>query len=181
MARPADEITLLLAPGNVEAQCLEAIRQSRNASHALAALIALQSVISATAHPSDRHTPAYDAVKAVVEKHAAEIRKQILAEHADALTGAIRQRNCPEIARIHSALSRNGFWQAAQHALQQFDQGELDAAAAWARDWCGNAKSRAQAASGFPEALDFRKAGISPAEYAAMTEVGKYLENQAGL
>lgn len=177
MTEQKNEITLLLAPDNVEAQCLETIKQSRNASHALAALISLQSFISATALPSDRFTPAYEAVKAVVEKHAAEIRVRILAEHAEALAEAIRQRNRPEIARIHAALSRNGFWQAAQQAMRRLGTDELAAAAAWAKDWCLSAKASAQAASGFPEALDFRKAGISATEYAAMTDVSNYLSN----
>ncbi|MGE5027778.1 MAG: hypothetical protein ACM3JK_04825 [Betaproteobacteria bacterium] len=177
MAEQKSEIILLLAPDNIEAQCLEAIKQARNASHALAALIALQSFISATIRPSDRFTPAHEAVKAVVDKHAAEIRIRILAEHAEALAEAIRQRNRPEIARIHTALSRNGFWQAAQQAMQQLGEDELATAAEWAKGWCRSAKSSAQSASGFPEALDFRKAGISTTEYAAMTDVGNYLAN----
>ena len=175
-----NEISLLLTPGNVEAQCLETIKQARNASHALAALIALQAFILATAHPSDRFTPAYEAVKAVVEKHAAEIRIRILAEHAEALAEAIRQRNRPEIARIHAALSRNGFWQAAQQAISQFRPDDLAASAAWAKDWCSEAKTQAQAASGYPDALDFSKAGIAATEYAAMTEISLYFTDFIG-
>ena len=170
-----NEIALLLTPDIADAQCREAIQQARNASHALAALIALQSFIAATARHADRFTPAYEAVKAAVEKHAAEIRTRILAENADALAQAIRQKNRPEIARIHAALSRNGFWQAAQQAARQFGTDDLAAATAWAKDWCRDAKASAQAASGFPDALDFRKAGIAATEYAAMTEVGNYL------
>lgn len=169
-----NEIALLLTPDAAETQCLETIKQARNASHALAALIALQAFISATVHSSDRFTPAYEAVKAEVEKHAAEIRVRILAEHAEALAEAIRQRNRPEIARIHAALSRNGFWQAAQQAIGQFGPDDLAASATWAKDWCSEAKTQAQAASGYPEALDFSKAGIAATEYAAMTEINHY-------
>ncbi|MDP3483798.1 MAG: hypothetical protein Q8S05_10875, partial [Sulfuricella sp.] len=163
-----------------ETQCLEAIKQARNSSHALAALIALQSFISATARPADRHTPAYEAVKGAVEKHAAEIRMRILAEHAQALAEAIRQRNRPEIARIHAALSRNGFWQAAQQAIGQFRPDNLAASAAWAKDWCSEARTQAQAASGYPDALDFGKAGIAATEYAAMTEISHYFTDAIG-
>jgi len=170
-----NEISLLLAPDSIETQCLETIKQARNASHALAALIALQAFISATAHPSDRFTPAYEAVKAVVEKHAAEIRLRILAEHAETLAEAIQQRSLPKIAQIHAALSRNGFWQAAQQAMRQFGGEELARSAAWAKDWCSEAKAQAQAASGYPDALDFKKAGIAATEYAAMTEISRYL------
>lgn len=175
-----NEIALLLTPDTAETQCLEAIKQARNSSHALAALISLQSFISATAHPSDRFTPAHEAVKAAVEKHAAEIRRRILAEHAEALAEAIRQRNRPEIAHIHAALSRNGFWQAAQQAMRQFGGEELAASAAWAKDWCSEARKQAQAASGYPDALDFSKAGIAATEYAAMTEISLYFTDVIG-
>ncbi len=175
-----DEIALLLTPDTAEIQCQETIKQARNAGHALAALIALQSFISATAHPSDRFTPAYEAVKAVVEKHATEIRIRILAEHAEALAEAIRQRNRPEIARIHAALSRNGFWQAAQQAISQFRPDDLAASATWAKDWCSEARTQAQAASGYPDALDFGKAGIAATEYAAMTEISHYFTDSIG-
>lgn len=175
-----NEITLLLTPDAAETQCLEAVKQARNTSHALAALIALQAFVSATARPTDRHTPAYEAVKAVIEKHAIATRAKILAENADDLAKAIRQRNRPEIAHIHAALSRNGFWQAAQQAIGQFGPDDLASAAAWAKDWCSEAKTQAQAASGYPDALDFSKAGIAATEYAAMTEISHYFTDAIG-
>jgi len=169
-----NEIALLLTPDTAEIQCQEAIKQARNTSHALAALITLQSLISATARPADRYTPAYEAVKAVIEKHAIATRAKILAENANNLAVAILRRNRPEIAQIHGALSRNGFWQAAQQAISQFGPDDLAASAAWAKEWCNQARKQAQAASGYPDALDFNKAGIAATEYAAMTEISHY-------
>lgn len=169
-----NEITLLLTPDIAEIQCLEAIKQARNTSHALVALITLQSFISATVRATDRYTPAYEAVKAVLDKHAIATRTKILAENADNLAKAIRQRNRPEIAHIHATLSRNGFWQAAQQAICQFGPDDLAASAKWAKEWCNEAKTQAQAASGYPDALDFSKAGIAATEYAAMTEISHY-------
>lgn len=175
-----NEIALVLTPDTVEIQCLEAIKQSRNTSHVLAALIALQSFISATARPADRYTPAYEASKAIIEKHAIAIRAKILAENAKNLAESIMQRNRQEIARIHTSLSRNGFWQAAQQAISQFGPDDLASSAPWAKDWCSTAKTRAQAASGYPDALDFSKAGIAATEYAAMTELSHYLTDIIG-
>lgn len=174
MSEKTGEITLLLDQDSIEAQCLEIIKQARNAGHALAALIALQSFITATIHPIHRFTPAYEAIKAVVEKHAAEIRMRVVADNAKALAEAVRQGNRQEIAQIHAALSRNGFWQAAQQAVSLLNADDFNRAATWARDWCQEAKELAQAASGFPDALDFRKAGIAPTEYAAMSEISNY-------
>ncbi|MBU1690742.1 MAG: hypothetical protein KJ958_04915 [Gammaproteobacteria bacterium] len=175
-----NEISLLLAPDTAEIRCLETVKQSRNSSHALAALIALQSFISATVRPADRYTPAYEAVKGVIEKHAIATRAKILAENADNLAKAIRQRNRPEIADIHTALSRNGFWQAAQQAISQFAPDDLATSEKWTKDWCSEARTQAQAASGYPDALDFSKAGIAASEYAAMTELSHYLTDTLG-
>jgi hypothetical protein len=47
----------------------------------------------------------------------------------------------------------------------------------WALAWYSDAKSRALAASGYPDALNFHQAGISPQEYAAMDDVSNYLMN----
>jgi len=168
-------ITLFLTPEIIEAQCQETIKQARNASHALAALIALQTFIAATVQSGDKFSPAYEAVKAAVERHAADTRARILAEKAHALALAMQHENRPEIARIHAELSRNGFWQAAQQAMRQLGPDGIAAAAIWAADWCQNAKASAQAASGFPEAFDFGKAGVSATEYAAMSEINIYL------
>lgn len=174
MPDKTDEITLLLDTDIIEAQCLETIKQARNAGHALAALIALQAFITATIHPTHRFTPVHEAVKAAIEKHMAEIRMRVLADNAEALAEAMRQKNRQEIAHIHAALSRNGFWQAAQQAIGLLNADDFDSAATWAKDWCREAKERAQVASGFPDALDFRKAGIPATEYAAMTEIDNY-------
>jgi len=167
------QISLLLSPETIHAQCLFAIKQARNASHALATLIALQTFISAAAQPSDRESPAHRAIKEIMEGHAATLREQLLAEK----THALRAQDCAAITSIHDDLSRNGFWQAAQVAITELDSAERAGAKAWAQAWCDDAKARALAASGYPDALNFQKAGISPLEYAAMTDIGNCLRN----
>ena len=170
-------ISLRLSPEITQAQCLFAIKQARNTSHALASLIALQAFITATAQPSDRDTPAHMAIKKVIEDHAATLRTQLLAERANALADAMRARDCAAITRIHGELSRNGFWQASRFAIVELDTAERMLAKDWALAWYSNAKSRALAASGYPDALNFHQAGISPEEYAAMDDVSNYLMN----
>lgn len=178
MANPEQTISLLLSPDSIDAQCLFAIGQARNPSHALATLIALQAFVAATVLPSERYTPAYDAIKSIIGKHAAAVRALLLAQQAAALAESIRRKDCAAIARIHGDISRNGFWQAAQQAIGQLDGTTLTAAREWAHHWCLDAKSRALAASGYPDALNFDKAGVSPHEYAAMTELLSYLKDR---
>lgn len=179
MADP-NAVVLLITPENIETQCQDAIKHARAASHALAALITLQAFVAATVHQTDRHTPPYEAAQAIIEKYAVATRTKILAENADDLTDAIQQHNLQKIVHIHAALSRNGFWQAVQQAISQFKQDDLIVSATWAKEWCNEAMTRAQAASGYPDALDFSKAGITPTEYVAMTEIHHYFNDALG-
>lgn len=168
-------IVLSLTLENIEVQCQDVIKQTRTASHALAALITLQTFIATTVQQADRYSPAYEAAKTIIENHAISIRSKILAESADDLAKAIQQHDLQKITSIHAALSRNGFWQVSLQAIKQFKQDDLVASATWTRNWCDVAMTQAQAASGYPDALDFSKAGIAPTEYAAMTEIQHYL------
>jgi hypothetical protein len=170
-------ISLHLSPETTHEQCLIAIRQARNTSHALATLIALQSFVTATAQPSDRDTPAHRAIKEIIEGHAAALRTQLMNDHASTLTDAMRAKDCAAITKIHGDFSRNGFWQAAQLAVRKLDAAERRLAMDWAQAWHLDAQSRALAASGYPEALNFQKAGISPQEYAALTDLNNCLQN----
>ena len=177
MKSPNNHITLQLSPETIQAQCLFAIQQSRNTSHALAALIALQTFVGATAQPDDRESPAHRAIREIITAQAAILRDRLLAEHAHALSDAMRAQDCAEITRIYDELSRNGFWQVAQIASDKLDAMEQAAAKIWLFAWCTDAKDRALAASGYPDALNFQKAGISPKEYVAMTDLNNYMKN----
>lgn len=177
MNSQTNNISLLLSPDSTQAQCLFAIKQARNTSHALATLIALQAFISATAQPSDRDTPAHQAIKKIIEGHTATLRAQLLTEHASALADAMRARDCAAITRVHGELSRNGFRQACQLVVREMDAAERMIVKDWALAWFSDAKFRALVACGYPDALNFQKAGISPQEYAAMNDVSNYMMN----
>lgn len=179
MNKQNNHISLLLSPETIQAQCLFAIQHARNTSHALAALIALQTFVSATAQPADRESPAHRAIREVIAGQAAILRDRLLTDHAHALSVAMRAQDCAGITRIHDELSRNGFWQVAQIATAKLEAAEQAGATAWVLAWCTDAKARALAASGYPDALNFQKAGISAKEYAAMTDIGNYLGSKA--
>lgn len=172
-----NHISLLLSPEKAHEQCLIIINQARNTSHALATLIALQSFVTSTAQPSERDSHAHRTIKGVIEGHAAALRTQLMNDHASTLAAAISAKDCAAITRIHENFSRNGFWQAAQQAILMLDAAKQDQARGWAQAWYTEAKSRALAASGYPDALNFQKAGISPQEYAAMMDLSNCLTN----
>jgi len=172
-----NQISLLITPETVHTQYLAIIQQARNASHALASLIALQSFITATTQPADLNTPAFGVIKGIISGHITNLRAELQAEQARTLIAALRVTDCATISKIHLDSSRNAVWQAAQTVIHEMYEAERSRISYWAQAWHNDAKSRALAASGYPDALNFQEAGISVQEYTAMTDLNNCLQN----
>lgn len=171
-----EKLTLLLSPEQADTHCQVLITQTRHSGQTLAALTALHSFITATALPNEQTSSAYHDIKRILEQHIATARKQVMDDNLARLLGALDEQNLSEIQGVHAALSRNGFHQTALAAIQRLPDTVLRAAAAWAAGWHRDARTRAAAASPYPDALDLRGAGISPACFAAMSELNSYLQ-----
>lgn len=170
------KLTLLLSPEQADAHCRALATQTRHAGQALAALVALQSFISATVQPNQHTNSVYQDIKLILEQHIATARNRVMEDNLARLLGALGEQNLGDIQSVHVALSRNGFHQTVLAAIPQMSDTTLLAAAAWTADWHRNARTRAEAASPYPDALDLRGAGISPACFAAMSELNIYLQ-----
>ena len=119
-------------------------------------------------------TDEYEAIEQIIQTHAESTRQQLLQEKTAALVEVLRDRNAHELAAIHTPLSRNGFHHIFQEAVTRLNDAELAAARVWAGDWVREARQRAEQASGYPDALDFIKAGIRIEEYQAMSDVSRF-------
>ncbi len=168
-------IHLFLTEESAAEHCRTIARQAPNSAHALAALTALHDLVAETAVSGDRSTPTHRAVLEAIHGHAEAARSALLEESAASIAIVLRERDRPALARLHRALSRNGFWQAATAAGKRLGTTELAAATGWAEEWLNEAKRRGEAASGYPDALDFAGAGISPEEYAALQDTARCL------
>lgn len=167
---PHDALHLVLTPAGVETQCAAFWHQFRSPGQVLSALVALQSLFT-LAPPGERIAPPYREIQDIVTRHAEIARARLLLESETRLLHALESRDVAEVTRIHGALSRNGFWQAAASAVNRQSPVDARAANAWMTDWCDSARARAESASGYPDALDLRAAGVSAEEYAAMREL----------
>lgn len=167
----SDTVTLRLTATQLDSYCRKMKRISRSSSQSLTALVSLQTFLSAMSEPDQQAGAAYAQVRAVLEAHLSDTQATLLRESADSLAPAIIARNPQAIARIHGVLSRSGFRAALQAALSHLDVTALSSARRWSEGWCHEARARAAAASGYPEAFDFVKAGIAVEEYAAMADV----------
>ena len=169
------EIPLPVTVEGVRAFCDNLRRQSRNAGQTLAVVTGLQSFIATLAGAGLTVSPVYKAIMALLDEQASSVRLQVLEDNTAILVAAVRGKQRCGVAQAHGAVSRNGFHQAALAAIDRLTQQEQAAALGWAAQWRADATRRAEAASGYPGAVDLVAAGIAPAEYAAMNDLCLYL------
>lgn len=171
--------SLRVDAAGIEQHCRQLLHTTRQSAQALAALTALQTFVDAHADGDTKASAEYRDIKTILENHAVAARSKVMKDNLDVLLVALRSEDLCGVQQVHGALSRNGFHQATLAAINLLNRQELVAAAQWARDWRDAAKARAEAASGFPDALDFKGAGIAPGRYAAMNELAMYLQEAA--
>ncbi len=169
-------LKLLLSPEQAETQCQVLVTQTRHSGQTLAALTALHAFINATVRPDEQTNDAFNDIKRILEQHIAAARNSVMADNLSRLLEALREQDLGGIQGVHAALSRNGFHQTVLAAIARLPDEALRATAAWVSDWQRDARTRAEAASPYPDALDLRAAGISPARFAAMSELNMYLQ-----
>ncbi|MDO8892201.1 MAG: hypothetical protein Q8K43_02190 [Sulfurimicrobium sp.] len=169
-------LKLLLSPEQAETQCQVLVTQTRHSGQTLAALTALHAFINATARPDEQTSSIHNDIQRILEQHIAAARQSVMQDNLVRLLDALGAQNICGIQSVHTALSRNGFHQTVLSAIRQLPEAKLRAAADWAADWQCDARTRATAASPYPDALDLRGAGISVADFAAMSELNMYFQ-----
>lgn len=170
------KLSLLLSPEQADDYFRTLATQIRHSGQALAAITALQAFISATASNDEQSRDAYRAIKNMIDQHVASARTRVMQDNLASLLEALGEQSLEGVQNVHAALSRNGFHQTVLAAIRQLSDEALLAAANWAADWHRDARASAEAASGFPDALDLRGTGIPPARFAAMSELNIYLQ-----
>lgn len=173
---PDDTLTLRFTPEQVEHFCRHLATHAPGSEQHLAALTALQTFIAAGADAGEQACPTYTSIRQLLELHIEQARAALLQHNLQRLTQALQQRDVTAIAALYRPLSRSGFWEILGHCAATFDATSLTALTHWSRQWVEQARRRGEQASGFPDAIDFHKAGIDVAEYTAMTDVARCLE-----
>lgn len=170
-------VTLTVDSEKLQRFCSRLVGRSRDVARTHDALVTLEAFIVAFGRAA-HGTPEYSAIEQILQHHTEGTRQQLLQEKSVALEDVLRRCSAHELAAIHAPLSRNGFHQIFQDAVAGFNDDEIAAIRAWSGEWVEDARQRAGQASGYPDALDFNKAGIRIEEYQAMSDVSRFLEGQ---
>lgn len=174
MTASNQKLTLTISTDDINHFCRELTHSSANITRKHAALIALEGFITQHAG-TDAHTPIFNKTMEIVRNFSEETRSKLLSEYAEALLPALREKSRREITRLYQSVSRNGFHHILRQIADNMTESELAQTIEWIAGWCQESEQRARESSGFPDALNFKAAGIVLAEYQAMNDIRKLL------
>ncbi|HEM45426.1 MAG TPA: hypothetical protein ENO23_00105 [Alphaproteobacteria bacterium] len=169
MSRP--RIRLSLDADQAQSLFRRVVDSAHSPAQSLAGLNALELLLGCHTEAGDRQRDVYREVRAALTALLERERERLLAQQAGCLCEALTAQDAAGVARVHGALSREAFYQAARGCAATLPQDALRAAARWARDWRADAEHRAAAASPYPDALDWKAAGIDVQEYLSMGDL----------
>jgi hypothetical protein len=174
MSAPISTLRLSVDPDSLDVFCSKLINRSRDIAKTHDALVTLEAFI-VTFGKAAHGTKEYETVEEMIRAFAETSRQQLLDEKTDELLDALRHCRISALAAIHTPLSRDGFYQIFQDAVARLSDDEVRDVTKWSGQWLDEARRKAEEASGYPDALDFKKAGISIEQFQAMADVSHFL------
>lgn len=168
--------TLTLSPSRLADFYRQLRQRARDPAQALQQLTTAQALIGLGNDHRDH--PIYRQARQDLEEQLEQVREELLAWHAQRLSTALQEQDSAAIAQCFHALSRSGFSECVSLSWQQLAPAARDQCGLWLEDWCRDAQQRATAASHYPDAPDFRAAGVDLETYLAMTDLRGTLSNR---
>jgi hypothetical protein len=175
---PETRLHLEIDAQQLKTFCNQLLTRSRDVVKTHEALITLETFIKVFG-AGQQGSDGYIAIETLIGQFTEQTRQQLLQQKSAELLVAMRSQNVPAVAAIHTPLSRNGFYLILQAVAAGLSPGEIQVLQAWVKNWTEDAKQKADQASQFPDAPDFRAAGIALEEYLAMVDVSRYLTSLA--
>lgn len=160
---------LHISPARLSEFCQQLRQRSGDTALALHALSTVQALLGVCIDDPDH--PGYVQARRDLDAQLAELRTTLIGQHAARIGLALRGCDTDALLRIFQALSRSGFAAAATQAWECLDGPQRDGTRQWLEDWTQSARQRAHSASRYPDAPDFRAAGIALESYLMMEEL----------
>lgn len=168
------EITLSINAETLEDFCQKLLKRSRDITKTHDALVTLESFISLfsrTSHGTKEYQIIEDSIKKITEFS----RQKLLEKSTIDLINALKLCDAKSLAAIHTPLSRNEFYQILQTSIENLSDDDIRLIMLWSDNWLKEATEMAEQASGYPDVMDFNKAGISIEEFQAISDIDRVL------
>ena len=167
-------INISINAEDLENFCQKILKRSRDITKTHDALITLESFISVFGR-SSHGTKEYKIIENTIKNITDFSRQKLLEKNTTNLIEALKLCNAKSLASIHTPLSRNGFYQILQSAIEKLTDDDIRLVMLWSGNWVKEASELAQKASGYPDAMDFKKADISIEEFQAISDIDRVL------
>jgi len=167
-------IKISISSTDLESFCNKLLKRSRDITKTHDALVTLESFISIFGQAS-HGTNEYQLIDSTIKKITEKSRNLLLEKNTRDLITSLKQCNVASLTNIHTPLSRNGFYQILQIAISKLTDDDIRLVMIWSGNWVKEARQLAEEASGYPDAMDFKKAGISIEEFHAMSDIDRVL------
>ena len=167
-------LSLSIDSSELESFCNKLLAGSRDIAKTHDALITLESFISVFGRPA-HGTEAYLLIESTIKAITEKSRQQLLEKSSADLLMALEQCNIIALTVVYTSLSRNGFYQILQTVINELTDDDIRLLMVWSANWVKEAKQLLEEACGFPDAMDFDKAGISAEQFHAMTDIDRVL------
>lgn len=171
-------ISIKISTTELDDFCQKILQRSRDITKTHDALITLESFIAIFGRPA-HGTKEYQMIESTIKRITEFSRQEMLKQNTLHLIEALKSCNAKLLASIHTPLSRNGFYQILQTAIEKLSDDDIRLTMLWSANWVKEARELAQQASGYPDALDFKKAEISIEEFQAISDIDRVLNSQA--
>jgi len=169
-------INIAIDSSELDKFCHKLLDRSHDIAKTHDALVTLETFISLFARPA-HGTTEYNEIESVLHVVTDESRKKLLEKNTIELIAGLRQCDVVRIASIHTPLSRNGFYEILKVAIGKLSDDEIRLLMAWTQNWVKEVTSLAQEASGYPDAMDFNKSGLSIEEFQAMSDIDRVINS----
>ena len=169
-------IKISISSADLQSFCNKLLKRSRDITKTHDALVTLESFISIfgqACHGTKEYALIESTIQAITEKS----RVLLLEKNTLELIKSLKQCNVSSLANIHTPLSRNGFYEILQTAIADLTDDDIRLVMIWSENWVKEARQLAEEASGYPDAMDFKTAGISINEFHAMSDIDRVLNS----
>ncbi len=173
-----EQIRIELGAAWVDEYCGELARSVSSLEKRLAALDAISTFIATAASPAEQVKPSYTRIRTTLSHHFELALQALMQERGERIVRALGTQDISQLSTIFHGLSRESFWQLLEQAEAVMEEREWQKVVSWSQQWMQQAKQRAEDASPYPDAIDFKAAGIAVTEYATMSDLSKFCGNR---
>ena len=162
-------LPLHLSPERLDEFCDQLRRRASDPAAVLQSLTTIQALLAVAVVEAEH--PAWREARSRLNARMEEARDAVLEQHAVCIAAALEAGDGTAIGHSFTRLSRSGFADAATLAWSRIAEPQRTRLLGWLNDWLTSARERSAHAGKYPDAPDFRSAGIALDVYLGLQEL----------